>query len=656
MPAITMIFALAASQAAAAGAPAQPAAPQSLQARFDAATAAADAGRCDEAVEAFNRLEPLGAVQKSATVSATLKLRRGACLARLGRDASADLRSGLAALEARPEFRQDIAQAHLALGRIAYLNYDYAGARARFLAAHDKLEPAERFDVLLWLVRTTMFDPGSEALGYADQAMAIASANAGTNKKLLADLKTLRARVLLNHGQVQEAYSELRQALREQGGLGLKVDISDVVTRSDLALAALLAKRPEEAREYLAYTGAGRLKSPFARAASMDLPPCGGPDGLAPDDVAVVEFGINDDGSVSYATPIYASRPGPPAIAFARAVADWSWKAEEAVKVPPLFRAVTRVELRCSTEVERPAIVRLLRDDLESWLATRTVQPFAQDRLTDAQRLAPARAELARRRGAGGGPELLPVLVALAENPVLPEEERPALFQEAGGIAAAAGAPAGARTYLAIGAGTTPENAWTMSASFRQYLRTLLARPDIAADARAASALRIMISEPGFRAPAPDDAAALLRQVAADDRLASGDPMRVGALVRLAALQARTGDLASARASYEATGLTAQQCALVDAKPAMRKTGATSGDFPLEAMRWGFEGWVRTEFDIGADGRTSAQRAVIAYPPFVFRDAAVEMARDIRFQQSYRPAGGLGCGGAQTSIHFLLPD
>jgi outer membrane biosynthesis protein TonB len=89
--------------------------------------------------------------------------------------------------------------------------------------------------------------------------------------------------------------------------------------------------------------------------------------------------------------------------------------------------------------------------------------------------------------------------------------------------------------------------------------------------------------------------------------------------------------------------------------PVLKRTGAGAGDFPMEAMRWGFEGWVRVEYDIQPDGKTANQRAVIAYPPLVFRDAAVGILKDARFAQSYRPEGGPGCGGAQQNINFRIP-
>jgi outer membrane biosynthesis protein TonB len=137
--------------------------------------------------------------------------------------------------------------------------------------------------------------------------------------------------------------------------------------------------------------------------------------------------------------------------------------------------------------------------------------------------------------------------------------------------------------------------------------------------------------------------------------LASTDPIRVGALARLSSLELAAGNVPAAQAAFQATGLTAQQCALIDAGPGMKRSGAQSSDFPREAMQWGFEGWATIEHDVAADGRTLNQRAVIAYPPFVFSEAATGIIKETRYEQSYRPDGSLGCGGKTQRIVFRMP-
>jgi outer membrane biosynthesis protein TonB len=88
----------------------------------------------------------------------------------------------------------------------------------------------------------------------------------------------------------------------------------------------------------------------------------------------------------------------------------------------------------------------------------------------------------------------------------------------------------------------------------------------------------------------------------------------------------------------------------------MKSSGASSSDFPTEALRYGFEGWVDLEFDINTNGTTAHARPIIAYPPFVFVSAATGMARNIRYQASYRPSEKFACSAHQQTINFHIPS
>jgi hypothetical protein len=46
---------------------------------------------------------------------------------------------------------------------------------------------------------------------------------------------------------------------------------------------------------------------------------------------------------------------------------------------------------------------------------------------------------------------------------------------------------------------------------------------------------------------------------------------------------------------------------------------------------------------------------VIAYPPFIFDEAANGIIRGARFSSTFRPEGALACSGQQQSVRFLLP-
>jgi hypothetical protein len=78
---------------------------------------------------------------------------------------------------------------------------------------------------------------------------------------------------MLNRGQVKAGQAELEAALKLTGGMRSQISQFDAGLRQDLAQAALLAKQTEDARRYMAYSGAGHAGSAsFGSAARMDHP------------------------------------------------------------------------------------------------------------------------------------------------------------------------------------------------------------------------------------------------------------------------------------------------------------------------------------------------------------------------------------------------
>jgi hypothetical protein len=184
-------------------------------------------------------------------------------------------------------------------------------------------------------------------------------------------------------------------------------------------------------------------------------------------------------------------------------------------------------------------------------------------------------------------------------------------------------------------------------------LARLTARAEADGDPTTATVFRLMMAE---REDDPAKAQTYLRAVIDDRRLAAKDPLRIGAMVRLAAAQAQMNRLDLARATYAETGLSAEQCALVDAQPDMKASGMSSTIYPTAAVLWRTTGWSSAEFDITAAGETVNRRTVVAYPPFVFGPAVIKGLEKARYTQSYRPEGSLGCGGAGMRVRFTLPD
>ena len=338
---------------------------------------------------------------------------------------------------------------------------------------------------------------------------------------------------------------------------------------------------------------------------------------------------------------------------FARAVAGWSWTADSVAKIPSLFRYTTRVELRCTRAAERPDIVAPLATAAREWAAGLDASGAASEG-SDAALLPRQRAALDKARAGGAAAERLVAAASLANNTVLPDKERAGLWTEALAAARTAGAPPSVRAYLAIREAGAAFG-YDKRRDYRAAMRALLAEPALAADPLVATTLRFLIAQTYHKSPPPADAPALMDAVIAEPKLPGQHPLKVGALLDRANTLAAAGDLAGARAAFDRTGLTEEQCAFIEPSPVVRRGGGSSSDYPMAAVQMGFEGWVRVEFDIAANGTTVEQRAIAAYPPFVFNQAAQGILRDARFTSSYRPSNSLACAANTQAVIFRLP-
>lgn len=281
------------------------------------------------------------------------------------------------------------------------------------------------------------------------------------------------------------------------------------------------------------------------------------------------------------------------------------------------------------TSAERPSVMAMLEPRVSAWMKERGIEGYVGAAESYAVAVAPTRSELARREAVFGpqSPQLFPALINLAGNPVVESEESLPLLARAEAIVRANNGPAALLAAIAIQRSKvrySNKSAGDRSLSARSAELLLTASRDVTieGDAPSLSAIRIAAADEFGEARKPGQALPLLRQVASDARLDPRDPLRIGAPIRIAAIEVAAGDLAEARTVFEQTGLSSSQYALVDATPTLVRSNASSNDFPMEAMRWGFEGWAVTEFDITADGRTVGVRPVMAYPPFVFGAAA----------------------------------
>jgi tetratricopeptide (TPR) repeat protein len=627
-----------------------------VQQDFEAATQRSETKDYQGAVAAWEALEKRAAGNPRSL--AIVRVRKSLALLALDRkgEAAVAARAGLDALPTSDaSLRGDRHDAWLALGRIAESAVDYASAAEAYRQAEAlSSSNAERIAAFRGLIETETFvdpDAATADMTRANALMALVP----TDAKARAVLKHVESQLLLNRGDFAGARVAAGDGVKLLGGLTPRTDLYDVAARSDYAIAALLEGKPDEARKYMAYTGAGRLdKGSFDPAVQMKVPDCGGEAGLKPEDIAVIEFSIQDDGSVGYSVPVYAAGGGAVALEFARAASNWSWTPEQVKALPTFFRYRARVEMRCSTSFERPSVGEYLDGELGAWLADRKVSMPPMTGGSDAAAAPTLRRQLAAIE-AGQGKDalaLVPSLHLLAQNRVVSREERLALARRELAVLDANGAVGAARLAAErfVWINLRPENFYKRS--FAKDVTPALTTPAYTADPHARAAVRLMLTDTIREFDAPR-ARAMLNDVVGDPALQANDPLRVGALIRLASLEQASGNIDAARLAFEKSGLSARQCAIVDSAP--RRTGADGGSFPQEAMVWGFEGWTQMQFDVAANGRVLGQRAVISYPPFVFDKASEITVKGLRFEKTYRPDGGLGCGGDTQKVIFRLP-
>ncbi len=620
---------------------------------FDAAVAldaTPDAAAAARAWAALERRSKPGSRSR-----AIAQVRRGASLLKAGDRSGAGevIRAGLAGLpKTDATLADDRLLANLRLGALAIDALDYAGAADFYIAAEqDASNPGAKLGALLGQVQAMTFVDPARAKAALVRIDAI-TAGTKLDGKVTATIAQRQAELLLNTGDFAGAKAAALRGVAASGGLTSRTSLSDVAVRSDAAIAMLLAGQSDQARQYMAMTGAGRLpKGEFDPAAEMRAPDCGGEAGLKPADVAVVEFTIADDGTVRSAAPIYAAGGGQVALEFARTVREWWWPAERVAAIPAFFRYGARVEMRCSTAFQRPSIERSVDAAVEKWLTGKDID--LPDATNGPVALAPQRAALATASAISPASlSTLAALFRLAGNWTLPAEERLALYDRGMTIAAAHDAPAVVRLSFDPAVRNNDDDGRNKR---HETLTALIESPAYAGDPQARAILRLMlVDRMTARRSGNRNAMPVLRQIVDDPALSKDDPLKVGALVRIASLEQRAGQVDAARTAFTATGLDARQCALLDAPPKMMTSPGFEA-FPREAMAWGFEGWAQVQFDIAADGRTAAPRALLSYPPFIFSGASTDFIKASRFAKTYRPDGELGCGGTLTRIVFKMP-
>ena len=631
-----------------------------LQDQYNSAQAAFDAGRMGEARSGFAALLPqLDANPKAAAQAAVVRSRLGAAHLALGDDevAAALLTRAVATL---PEGSDEWQDALIDLGHAAEEGIDYPAAAGvyRQLLLRPDVQPLRRLAATSGMVRALMFSDPATARRYADDALGQAVAlHDKSAKDTVAALQMLRGRIELNDGKPGAAYIWLKRALESAGGLGVRVNLTDVRVRGDLAMATFLDHHPEEARRYLAYTGAGQLpEQGLEFGADMPLPACAPVGPVARDDMAVVEFTIADDGRVTNVNTVYATRTGGPELAFARAVRNWSWRPDAVAKLPLFWRQAVRMELRCVSRGPGRNADWSLGPAVLAWLAEHAPEPMPVALRGEAAALPMLRAELARRTAAFGAqsPQLLPVLFRIATNEAVTGAERAATDRAGMALATATGAPADFGLLFRIDLAELDLKPKTGIAALIALLKAFDAEGVGQTRAAAVAAVHLGTYAAWADQPAMMDSAYRRILAMPMTTVADGDPLRQTARLQLASLAAAAANVDAAHALLAETGLTADQCSAFPIEPAIAANGIGSSAFPREALEWHFEGNVRIAYDLDPAGKPQGVRIVTATPPLVFNDASKDAAQHLRYRPIYREGAAIACADMEKGIRYRI--
>ncbi len=653
-----------------------------MQQDFDAAQALLDAGQYTQSRDAFRALNARFAATSTSRAATIVRARLGSALINSGDPDAAIplLDAAIAGFDKpTPEDREEREFTRNERGRAeeAQGNLDAAAASYRAALA-TKLFPVDsdlEIALRVGLARTTIWSAPDESRHLLDGLLALPEARLKARGDNRALVNTLRGRVELNNGNPAEALRWFDLAARAAGGANTtKVNVTDVRIRGDLALAHFKLGHDEDVQRNVAFSGSGGLLDEgFGQAAAMPLPACAPATGLSPDAVAVVEFAIGDDGRVRDATPIYANRGSGvaadgdgPEILFPQVVRRWVWSLDSVAKLKGFWRQAIRVELRCfNQQPSTDPLYGMFKADWRKWWAGLGIESMPDQDENDAVALPAIRAELARREARYGkdSAQLFPPLNHLINNAAASSADRKLAFERQLRGMSAIPKPESIRIDLALQAinsvaerstGRAPD-IWRQK---RDSQMALLAEiePGNADTSRAVNLTRARLGETleqlkNFQAATEQFERIVATPVSA---LSIDDPIRIAALLHLSNLAAGRHDIATAAATLAATGLSPDQCALIDVRPQPVNTVVGQASFPALTQRWGTGGFARIGYDITAAGKPANVRTIIASPPFVFGSSTEKAVARFEYRPVFRPGNTLGCVGNAQTVSFKV--
>ncbi|KPF60993.1 hypothetical protein IP88_15820 [alpha proteobacterium AAP81b] len=534
-------------------------------------------------------------------------------------------------------------------GETAEAGFDFETAQGDFTAAAAAaLSPVDRAAALLGLARLQLF---SDPVAAARTLLATAA-----EPRAAAVADVYRARLAMAAGDRAAAITLLGKAMAAAAALGtpdsadtLRAALADraqiAVDTGDLATGASL----------LALVGAGDEGSP--KIEQRFTPACDLANGLTEADGAIFEVrgyaGIPDTAAL-----VRLDRPGSvrAAAILARALREFRWTGSSA-----LNRGI-RVYIACSA-AGRWRDNGADDETMARWLAQAGVGPYYNPTLDGDARADADRTRLLALAGRDGPAalSLVPVLLALAENASLSDDERRGYRERALAILTANDAPAPVllpvRLRLAFprAADRAADDPLTIVSRFPGALATLSAT-----DRASRVALRLRIILAGARRATGDNdgAEADYRAIIAEadrDRPAL-DPLRRVASYELARLLDAGGRRDDATAIRRAAMIATNLCEDADNPPGGGNIAIRGDDYPVPARKASVDGFVLVARQVGADGSHGGGRIVYSQPPGLFDAASLAPVAASRSPPPLRGGLPFACAASALPIRWRLEN
>jgi hypothetical protein len=630
-----------------------PAQAQTGQQIYDRAEAALTKGDTASAVELFSSLAIK--MQKSTNLSKYQMLARYGDALLLNselEEAAIVLDQALAGLKAHSADAEAMNSALEQLALAQFASFDYGPAAQSYAALVERLKPgwqqvsrAKRQEYLSSLALATFWSGQANAEQHLDALLAETDEKDINLKEFQAYVEGLRARFALTRGDMKRASEHSRKAMNLAGGVTTKTTLTDRVVRQDAALVAWFHKDQEKFLEYTAMSGAARLGETdktgnskgwldyFSNRINGTMPVCATLTGVTPQDVVVIEFAIGKQGQPIRLQPVYSSNLGKIEKPFLQVAKSWSFN-DNMAELKTFWRESYRVALRCQTaRNDRPSALKMpvpIRTLIETQSVALGLPADAMDLIDQPKIFARVLAAYNSKKAENPtDPALGPLIFMLLKRSGLRPEKSKAYYDEFDLLADKNSTLASLHNYfMAMSSGSTT---YLQSLADNEKIKST---PDTLAFIRAKLGLM-------YEAEKNRKAAEASYQAIVDSSIAAQSPYRLLAMLHLASM-VQKADPAKAAELFKATSLQPDQCALYDVQPVIDKQ--PRGDVADFGFFFESQGWVHTELDIDAKGKSGNVRVVASYPPFLHEEGAGKIYRRVTYQPIFR-GNGEGCKG-----------